>query len=136
MKNHCRTEQMGIFRPQPKHERHTIKIVLKSHDGLSDWATTLDLETKLNMPPTFLILELPCRAKPGAEMRQISNTHSEFNVDLEGNASPATLCDLSHIPLKNWMSTLFTKFGDCHAAIGVVVTSGKISVTLHPGEWP
>jgi len=38
--------------------------------------------------------------------------------------------------MKNWMSTLFTKFGDCHAAIGVVVTSGKISVTLHPGEWP
>jgi len=67
-------------------------------------------------------------------MKQVSNTHSEFVVNLIGDASPATLCDLSHIPLKDWMATMFSKFADCPAGIGVLVTSGKISVTLHSGE--
>ena len=134
MKINRRTEQMGVFRPQPKHHHHQVRIILKSKDGSSDWAMTLELETTLTSPRKIIILELPCKAKPDGQMKQISNTRSEFTVDLIGDASPATLCDLSHIPLKDWMATMFSKFANCHAAIGVLVTSGRISVTLHSGE--
>jgi len=135
MRNTRRTVQMGIFRPQPKHDHHELKILLKSTDGLSDWATTLELKTALTSPPKIIILELPCRAKqPTGEMRQISNTQSKFTVHLDGDASPATLCDLSAVPLKHWMRTMFSKFAECPAAICILVTSGKISLTFHPGE--
>ena len=135
MKSNRRTVQMGIFSPQPKHDHHELKILLKSADGLSDWATTLELKTALTSPPKIIILELPCRAKqPTGEMRQISNTQSEFTVHLDGAAAPATLCDLSGIPLKHWMRTMFSRFAECPAAICVLVTSGKISLTFHPGE--
>ena len=134
MKQTRRSQQMGIFRPQPKHAKHELKIVLKSADGLSDWAMTLDLETTLTSPPKIIVLELPCKAEPSGVMKQVSNTCSEFTVELIGDASPATLCDLSHIPLNDWMHTMFSKFAECPAAIGVLVTSGKISVTLHSGE--
>ena len=134
MKHTRRSQQMGIFRPQPKHDHHTLKIILKSADGISDWATTLELETKLTSPPKIIILELPSKAEPGGEMRQVSNTRSEFTVNLIGDASPATLTDLSHLPLQDWMATMFSKFANCRAAIGVLVTSGRVSVTMHTGE--
>ena len=126
---------MGIFRPEIKPQRHEIKIVLKSEDGNSNWMTTLELETGPNTPPKMLILELPSRAnQPTGEMRQISNNQSEFTVDLVGDASPAALTDLSGTPLQNWMATMFSKFASCPAAIGVLVTRGTISVTLHSEE--
>ena len=113
----------------------SIKIILRSATGLSNWTTTLELETGGQASPKMLILELPSRAKqPAGEMRQFSDTKSEFTVHLEGDASSATITDLSSTPLQDWMTTMLRKFGICAAAIAVVVKNGKTSVILRSDD--
>ena len=82
-----------------------------------------------------MILELPAKVKnPTGQMVQLSDARSEFVVDLLAPASPATLKDLSAMPLKDWMATLLISFAETQASIGVLVTHGRVSVTLHGGE--
>jgi hypothetical protein len=133
--NSPKTEHFGVYRPEPKHDRHELKIFIKTKDKASDWNVTLDLETKKNSPPKFIILDLFGKVRPSTgEMRQTSNTQSEFTVELAGDASLATLYDLSHMNLKDWTRRIYSKLGERHAAILIVVMSGRISVTFHSGE--
>lgn len=67
-------------------------------------------------------------------MMQLSETQSEFTVPLQGPALPATLKDLSTMPLQDWMAIMFVSFAEAKAAIGILVTHGRVSVTLHEGD--
>lgn len=83
----------------------------------------------------MLILELPAKVeKDGGKMVQLSDIQSEFIVHLSGPASSATIRDLSATPLQGWMTTLFTCFAEAKAAIGILVTGGRVSMALHEGE--
>jgi hypothetical protein len=82
-----------------------------------------------------MILDLPAKVKnPTGQMVQLSDTRSEFVVDLLGLASPATVKDLSGLPIKDWIPTLLVSFAETQASIGILVTHGRVSVTLHAGE--
>jgi len=126
---------LGLARPASPHERHRLTIRLESADGKSTWAATLDLETKLGSPPQFLLLELPAKVRTsGAKMIQKNNIESEFRVKLTGPASPSVVTNLSGTPTSEWMATLFARSASCQAVIGVLVTHGRVSVTLYGEE--
>jgi hypothetical protein len=38
------------------------------------------------------------------------------------------------MPLQDWMATMFLIFAQAKAAIGILVTHGRISITLHEGD--
>lgn len=129
--NERTTQQIGVCRPQPLYDTHELKIVLLGDDG--QWSTIIDANTKSDAPSQFWILELPAKArKPGGEMHLISNIETEFVVRLVGSTGPATVRNLSNTPQKGWMVTMFQTFAKT-PAIGVLISRGQISVTLHEG---
>jgi len=128
------TQPLGSAQPENKHAQHELKITLRGNDG-SSWSTEFQFDTRSAAPRRFIILELPGKVKnPTGQMIQLSETRSEFVVDLLGPASPATIKDLSAMPLKDWMATLYISFAETQSAVGVLVTHGRVSVTLHGGE--
>ena len=134
MKPTYQTQPLGVLRPASKHSHHELQVILQGNDG-SSWSTWFDFATSDSSPRRFLILELPSRVvKPGGDMVQLSETQSELIVQLQGPASEALLKDLSATPIQDWMSTLFTCFAEAPSAIGILVTHGQVSVTLHEGE--
>ena len=134
MKPTYQTQPLGVLRPASQHSHHELQIILKGNDGTS-WSTWFDFNTRDSAPRRFLILELPSQVvKPGGDMVQLSATQSELIVQLQGPASEALLKDLSATPIQDWMSTLFTCFAEAKAAIGILITNGQVSVTLHEGE--
>jgi len=125
------TQQIGVCRPQSLHDSHELTIVLVGDDG--QWSTTIDANTKSDAPSQFWVIELPAKArKPGGEMHLISNMETEFVVRLAGSTSPAVVRNLSNTPQKSWMIAMFQAFAKT-PAIGVLVSRGRMSVTLHEG---
>ena len=125
------TQQIGVCRPQSLHDSHELTIVLVGDDG--QWSTTIDANTKSDAPSQFWLIELPAKAqKPGGEMRQISNLETEFVVRLAGPTGPAIVRNLSNTPQTNWMIAMFKTFART-PAIGVLISRGHMSVTLHEG---
>ena len=129
------TQPLGNVHPENKHPRHNLQVILRGDDG-SIWSTGFDLDTKPTSPRRFLVLELQTKAeKSSGRMVQFSDTQSEFSVRLRGPASPAKIKDLSSLPMKNWMATLYACFADAEAVVGILVCNhGRISVALHEGE--
>jgi hypothetical protein len=129
--NHRTTQQIGVCHPQSLHDSHELRIVLDGDDG--QWSTTIDANTKSDAPSQFWIVELPAKArKPGGEMHLISNMATEFVVRLAGPTGPGTVRNLTNTPQKGWMIAMFQTFAST-SAIGVLVSRGQISVTLHEG---
>jgi len=136
MSNHQRNykiQPLALCRPQSPYTNHELTIVLAGDDGR--WTTTLDLDTRMDAPPKLLVFELPTAVqKTTGQMRQIGPTRSEFKVKLAGPSHPATIVDLSSLPMAEWMRTLFLKFAQCPSAVGVLVIRGQVSVTLNEGD--
>ena len=129
--NERTTQQIGVCRPQPLYDSHELTITLLGDDG--QWATTIDANTKSDAPSQFWIIELPGKArKPGGEMHLISNMETEFVVRLIGSTGPAIVRNLSNTSQKSWMIAMFKTFART-PAIGVLVSRGQMSVTLHEG---
>ena len=128
------TQPLGSAQPESKHVHHELQVILRGNDG-SSWSTEFQFDTRSAAPRRFMILELPAKVKnPTGQMVQLSDARSEFVVDLLAPASAATLKDLSAMPLKEWMATLLISFAETQASIGILVTHGRVSVTLHGGE--
>jgi hypothetical protein len=128
------SQPLGNIQPENKHTHHQLTIILTGNDG-STWSTEFHLDTKLEAPRRFLILAIQGKVqKPAGNMVQVSETKSEFTVQLRGSASPAVLRDLSATPLKDWIPTLLISFAESQAAIGILVNRGRVSVTLNEGE--
>lgn len=124
---------LGILRPESKFKYHELTIVLAGNDG--QWSSTLDLKTGTDAPPQFVIFKIDSPVKkPTGEMRQTSDTQSEFVVRLAGPTTMAVVRNLSKLPLKDWMPIMFSTFAQCPAAIAVLVVRGRVSVTLHEGD--
>jgi hypothetical protein len=123
-----KTQQIGRCRPLYKQDAHELKITLVGHDG--QWSTTLELDTRKESPAQFLIFELPTKAT--GEMRQVSNTASEFLVHLAGATAPAKVTILSNKPKTQWMLTMFQTFAK-GPGIAVLVKDCRVSVTMHEG---
>ena len=129
--NQHTTQQIGVCHPQSLHDSHELTIMLVGDDG--QWSTTIDANTKSDAPSQFWILELPGKArKPGGEMHLISSVETEFVVRLTGSTGPANVRNLTNTPQKSWMVTMFETFAKT-PAIGVLVSRGHMSVTLHEG---
>ena len=134
MKQTYQTQPLGSAQPESKHVHHELQVILRGNDG-SSWSTEFQFDTTAAAPRRFVILELPGKVKnPTGQMIQLSDARSEFVVDLLAPASAATLKDLSAMPLKEWMATLLISFAETQASIGILVTHGRVSVTLHGGE--
>jgi len=129
------TQPLGSMHPENRHPRHHLELILRGEDG-SIWSTGFDLDTKPTSPRRFLVLELQTKAeKSTGQMVQLSDNQSEFSVRLRGPALPAKIKDLSSLPMKNWMATLYACFADAEAVVGILVSNhGRISVALHEGE--
>ena len=129
--NQRTTQQIGVCHPHSHHASHELTIVLVGDDG--QWSTTIDANTKSDAASQFWIIELPAKArKPGGEMHLISNMATEFVVRLVGGTGPAKIKNLSNTPQKIWMVTMLKTFAKT-PAIGVLVSRGHMSVTLHEG---
>ena|ERR1017187_6294873 len=126
--NKCTTQPIGRCCPLFKQDTHELKIMLVGHDG--QWSTTLELDTRKESAAQFLIFELPTKAT--GEMRQVSNTASEFLVHLAGATAPAKLTNLSITSKKYWMLTMFRTFAK-GPAIAVLVKNRRVSVTMQEG---
>jgi hypothetical protein len=129
------TQPLGNVHPENKHPRHNLQVTLKGDDG-SSWSTGFELDTKPASPRRFLILELQTRAeKSGGQMVQLSDTQSEFSVRLRGPTLPATIKDLSSLPIKNWVATLYTCFAEAEAVVGILITNrGRIADSTATGS--
>jgi hypothetical protein len=126
-------QPLALCRPQSQYTNHELTIVLEGDDGR--WTTKLDLDTRTDAPPRLLVFELPTAVqKTTGQMRQIGPTRSEFKLKLAGPSHPATIIDLSSLPMAEWMPTLFLKFAQCPSAVGVLVIRGQVSVTLNEGD--
>jgi hypothetical protein len=128
--NEHTTQQIGVCRPHSLHDSHELRIVLAGDDG--QWSTTIDANTKSDAPAQFWLIELPATRKAGGEMHQISNMETEFVVRLAGSTGPAIVRNLTNTPQTNWMVTMFKTFART-PAIGVLISRGQMSVTLHEG---
>lgn len=127
------THPLGILRPESKFQCHELTIILVGNDG--QWSSALDLKTGNDAPSQLVIFKIDSPVKkPTGEMKQISNTQSEFVVRLAGPTTMATVLNLSKLPLKDWMPVMFSTFAQCPAAIAVLVVRGRVSVTLHEGD--
>ncbi len=126
--NERTTQQIGRCRPLFKQDAHELKITLVGHDG--QWSTTVELDIRKESPAQFLIFQLPTKAT--GEMRQVSNTASEFLVHLAGATAPAKLTNLSVTSKKYWMLTMFKVFAK-GPAFAVLVKDSRVSVTMHEG---
>jgi hypothetical protein len=124
---------LGLIRPATTHDKHELRIILTSDKN--QWRSTLTLDTRQNAKAQFLIfkIEAPLR-RPTGEMKQITNTQSEFLVRIQGPAAMASIMNLSPLPIKEWMQTMFSTFAQSQAAIAVLCTHGRVSVTLHGGD--
>ena len=135
MKPPYQIQPLGNLQPENKHPRHHLLVRLKGSDG-SSWSKEFELDITPASPRRFLILQLQSKAeKSTGQIVQLSNTQSEFSLRLRGPASPATIKDLSSMPIEHWMATLHACFVEAKAVVGILVTShGRISVALHEGE--
>lgn len=124
-----KTQQIGVCRPLYKQDKHELTIVLIGDDG--QWSNTLDLDTRETSSAQFWVYQLPVKARTG-EMKQSSNTSSEFMVRLAGDTAPAKLTNLSNLPKKQWMIAMFKMFAR-GPAVAVLVKDCRVSVTMHEG---
>ena len=124
---------LGILRPASKHKQHELKINLVGDKG--QWTTTLNLDTRPEAKPQFLIVKigLPLR-RPTGEMKQLANAQSEFTIRIMGPMADATIVNLSPLPIQDWMPTMFAEFAQNPAALAVLCSHGRVSVTLHGGD--
>lgn len=124
---------LGICRHLTQHEVHELNLVIRGKDG--EWTKTLNLNLRPAAPAQFWIYELSAAVKKSTEqMKQLSSTHSEFSVGLQGASSPVKVTDLSGQPTSEWMISMFKIFARCQAAIAILVSHGRVSVTLHQGD--
>jgi hypothetical protein len=124
---------LGICRQLSQHEVHALTLIVNGDDG--QWTKTLDLNLRPNAAAQFMIFELPGEVvKPSGEMRKLNDTHSQFAVRVSGSSTPTCVIDLAGAPPCDWMVKMFQTFARCRAAIALLVTFGRVSVTLHEGD--
>jgi hypothetical protein len=113
---------------------HTLRLILRGADQLTEWSITTDLATHPDSPPRFIIFVLPHPIKPPVmPVRQLDASHSQFDLMLTGPAAAAQRHDLSGTAPQQWMPTLHQIVGGNQAAVILLQNRGRLTVALHEG---
>jgi hypothetical protein len=134
MKPTYQKQSLSVLRPDSERSHHELHVILHGNDG-STWSTSFDFDTAISSTRKMLILQLPAKVEQkGGDIVSVTDNKFEVTVQLQGPALPATLIDISAKPITDWMSSMFTCFAETGAAIGILVSGGRVSVTLNEGD--